>query len=164
MASCASGDSSTPTQVRHRARPARPALDGPLVRREGYWSALSGQQHPRQAEGMSIQDVIDRARDGLTAHAVYGESVAQDGVVVIPAARVTVGGGEGSGPDDDGEGFGGGFAVHARPVGAFVIRNDQVRWRPAVDVNVLIAAGAALGLAAMLLARAVRKTRPVASA
>lgn len=113
---------------------------------------------------MSIQDVIDRARGELTAHVVYGESVVQDGVVVIPAARVTggVGGGEGSGPNDAGEGFGGGFGVHARPVGAFVIRNDQVRWRPAVDVNVIIAAGAALGMAAMLLARAILKTRPVA--
>lgn len=110
---------------------------------------------------MSIQDVIDRARGELTAHVVYGESVVQDGVLVIPAARVT-GGGEGSGPNDAGEGFGGGFGVHARPVGAFVIRNDQVRWRPAVDVNVIIAAGAALGVAAMLLARAILKTWPVA--
>ena len=113
---------------------------------------------------MSIQDVIERARGELTAHVVYGESVAQDGVVVIPAARVTggVGGGEGKGPDDAGEGFGGGFGVHARPVGAFVIRNDQVRWRRAVDVSVSIAAGAALGVAALLLARTSLKTWPAA--
>lgn len=113
---------------------------------------------------MSIQDVIERARDRLTGHVVYGESVAQDGVVVIPAARVTggVAGGEGNGPNDAREGFGGRFGVHARPVGAFVIRNDQVRWRPAVDVNLVITAGAALGVAAMVLARAILKMRPVA--
>ncbi|MER6591109.1 spore germination protein GerW family protein [Micromonospora purpureochromogenes] len=114
---------------------------------------------------MSIQDVIERARGELTAHVVYGETVAQDGVVVIPAARVTGGvGGEGSGPNNAGEGFGGGFGVHARPVGAFVIRNDQVRWRPAVDVNAIIVAGAALGVAAMLLARTILKTWPAAGA
>jgi uncharacterized spore protein YtfJ len=110
---------------------------------------------------MTIRDLIDRARAGMTAQVVYGETVAQDGVVVIPAARVSggVGGGEGSGPQGAGEGVGGGFGVHARPVGAFVIRNDQVSWRPVVDMNLVVAVGAALGVAAILLARAFLKAR-----
>jgi hypothetical protein len=111
---------------------------------------------------MGIHDIIERARTGFTAGLVFGESVRQDGVVVIPAVKISGGGGggEGSAPGGEGgEGFGGGFGVHARPAGAFVIRDGGVRWRPAVDVNLAIGAGAALGVAALLLARTVVKAR-----
>jgi uncharacterized spore protein YtfJ len=80
---------------------------------------------------------------------------------VIPAARVQggAGGGGGEGPDGQGRGNGVGFGVNARPAGAFVIRGDEVDWRPAIDVNRVILGGQLIAIAALLLARAVIKSR-----
>lgn len=62
---------------------------------------------------------------------------------MIPAATVGGGGGGGQGHDPKGqEGEGGGFAVMGRPAGAYVIKDGQVSWRPAVDPNrVVVMAG-----------------------
>jgi uncharacterized spore protein YtfJ len=71
-------------------------------------------------------------RDAVTVKRVYGEPVEREGATLVPAAAVR--GGAGGGGDSEGNG-GGGFGVVARPVGAYVIRNGQVSWRPAVDLN-----------------------------
>jgi len=126
-----------------------------------------------QTGGMGIGDIIERTSGGLAAHTVFGEGVERDGVLVIPAARVIGGGGGGEGTgsmgsqaraesnsgDRSGEGSGGGFGLRARPVGAFVIRNRDVQWRPAIDGNLVILVCAALGFAAMLLGRSIVKRR-----
>ena len=72
----------------------------------------------------------------MTAKRVYAKPVEADGVIVIPAARVIggAGGGNGDGLDGAGQGEGAGFGVMARPVGAFVIKDGTVRWKPAVDL------------------------------
>ena len=44
----------------------------------------------------------------------------------------TVGGGGGGGGDNEDNG-GGGFGLGARPVGAYVIKNGEVTWKPAID-------------------------------
>jgi uncharacterized spore protein YtfJ len=80
----------------------------------------------------NVDEILGGARDAITVKRVYGDPIEQDGVTVIPAARV--GGGGGGGGDDEQNG-GAGFGVGAKPVGAFVIRGDQVTWVPAVDVN-----------------------------
>jgi hypothetical protein len=49
--------------------------------------------------------------------------------------------------------------VNAKPAGAFVIRGDDVQWRPAVDVNRVILGGQLIAIAALLLARAVVASR-----
>jgi len=85
-----------------------------------------------------INQQITTYRDVLTVARVYGEPVEHDGIVVIPAAAVRGGGGGGGGGGTDvngqvGEGGGSGFGVNARPVGAFVIRDGEVRWEPVED-------------------------------
>jgi len=46
------------------------------------------------------------------------------------------GGGGGTGHDAQGqEGEAGGFGAQARPAGVYVVRDGNVRWQPAVDVN-----------------------------
>ena len=85
---------------------------------------------------MNINELVNQARESLTVRRVYGDPIDQGGVTVIPAASITGGFGGGKGKDLDGqEGEGGGFGMSGRPAGAYVIRNGQVSWRPAVDVN-----------------------------
>jgi uncharacterized spore protein YtfJ len=79
---------------------------------------------------MNVDELLSRARDLMTARRVYGEPVEEDGVVVIPAAAVAGGGGGGDNEDNGG----GGFGVRARPVGAYVIKDGEVTWKPATDV------------------------------
>lgn len=85
---------------------------------------------------MLLDQLVNSAKDAMTVKRVYGEPIEKDGVTVIPAAAVSAGGGGGSGQDKDGgAGDGGGFAARGRPVGAFVIRGESVRWQPAVDTT-----------------------------
>jgi uncharacterized spore protein YtfJ len=86
----------------------------------------------------------------MTAKRVYGKPVKANGVTVIPAARVVGGGGGGSNGEsiDTAQGEGAGFGVMARPVGAFVIKDGVVSWKPAIDLLPL--AGIALLLLLVL--------------
>jgi uncharacterized spore protein YtfJ len=74
----------------------------------------------------------------------------KDGVTVIPVANVMGGAGGGSGSsagvlsgsDDvavaDGEpesGYGIGYGMRATPAGVYVIKDGEVEWKPALDVN-----------------------------
>ena len=81
------------------------------------------------------------ARDAMTVKRVYGDPVQSDGVTLVPAAAVR--GGAGGGGDNEGNG-GGGFGIVARPIGAYVIRDGSVSWRPAVDLNRVLLLAAAL--------------------
>jgi uncharacterized spore protein YtfJ len=88
---------------------------------------------------MKFDDMIASAKDAITVSKVFGEPFEKDGMTFIPAARVMGGGGGGTGQDDDGQlGEGGGFGMNGRPAGAFVIRNGEVTWRPAVDPNTVV--------------------------
>jgi uncharacterized spore protein YtfJ len=113
---------------------------------------------------MNVQEVIGQARDALTVKRVFGEPYEKDGVTVIPAAKVQggAGGGDGEGPDGTGKGSGSGFGLIARPVGAFVIRGDQITWRPAVDVNRIALGGQIVAIVALLTIRAIAKARVTA--
>jgi uncharacterized spore protein YtfJ len=85
---------------------------------------------------MKLAEVVTTARDAVTVKRVYGDPYEKDGTTVIPAAVVAGGAGGGTGHDEKGqEGEGGGFGLSGRPAGAYVIRGDQVSWRPAVDPN-----------------------------
>jgi uncharacterized spore protein YtfJ len=100
---------------------------------------------------VKLEDVLSTARDTATVRRVFGEPYAQDGITVIPVARVVGGAGGGAGHDPNrGDGEGGGFGVQGRPVGAYIISNGSVRWRPAVDMNRLVTATAAVLLTALL--------------
>ena len=108
---------------------------------------------------MNFQETISKAQDAITVERVYGEPYERDGTVIIPAAEIRGGGGGGGGedPTDASSGSGAGFALSARPVGAYVFRDGEVRWDPVVDVGrtILHLALAALGVAFL-----VRHRRP----
>ena len=108
-----------------------------------------------------VQKVIEQAREAITVRRVFGDPYEKNGVTVIPAARVqgAAGGGGGEGPEGQGMGSGSGFGVQARPAGAFVIQNDDVQWRPAIDVNRIILGGQLIAAAGLLLAATVVRFR-----
>jgi uncharacterized spore protein YtfJ len=110
---------------------------------------------------MEVNDVITQARDTLSVKRVFGDPYEKNGVTVIPAARVQggAGGGGGEGPEGQGKGSGSGFGLNARPVGAFLIKGDEVTWRPAVDLNKVILGAQVVAVVALLTIRAIVKAR-----
>jgi uncharacterized spore protein YtfJ len=108
---------------------------------------------------MDVQEITSQARDALTVKRVFGEPYEKDGLTIIPAARVqgAVGGGSGEDPQTQGKGSGGGFGMTARPVGAFILRNGELTWRPAIDVTRIAIGGQVVAIVALLTARAIFK-------
>ena len=102
----------------------------------------------------SIEELVKGHRDAVTVKRVFGDPYEMNGLTVIPAAKVMGGGGGGAGesPEGQGQGSGTGFGIAARPAGAFVIRGDEVKWEPAVDVNRVVAGVFMLGALTLLLA------------
>lgn len=110
---------------------------------------------------MEVGDVITQARDTLTVKRVFGDPYEKNGLTVIPAAKVQggAGGGDGEGPEGRGRGSGSGFGVNARPVGAYVIKDGELTWRPAVDINKVILGGQVVAIVALLTIRAIVRAR-----
>lgn len=105
---------------------------------------------------------IGKAEEAFTVQRVFGEPYEKDGTTVIPAARIlgAAGGGGGEAPGGEGSGTGTGFAMNAKPFGVFVIKDGEVVWRPAVDVNRLALGGQIVGIVALLtIGSIVRKRR-----
>lgn len=90
--------------------------------------------------------LMEHARNVLTVDRVFGEPIEQDGTLLIPAAAIRGAGGAGGGGGEnqrgeEGIGEGLGYATSARPVGAYVMRNGQVTWQPAIDLQRILVAG-----------------------
>jgi uncharacterized spore protein YtfJ len=110
---------------------------------------------------MDVQDLVARARDAVTVKRVFGKPYEKDGITVIPVAKVRggAGGGGGEGPEGQGKGSGSGFGLAARPVGAYLVRGDDLTWRPAVDVNRLILGSQIVAVGALLTIRSIVRIR-----
>jgi uncharacterized spore protein YtfJ len=113
----------------------------------------------------TIREVVNHA----TAGTVFGTPISQDRLIVLPAAKVSGGGrggggsgGSGSGPADESSEKGriaGGLGLSAKPLGVYLIKDGKVAWRPAVDVNRVIAGGQIVAVIALLTIRALAKAR-----
>jgi uncharacterized spore protein YtfJ len=88
---------------------------------------------------MDLEALLQGHRDAVNVRRIYGDPIEQDGMTVVPAAAIF--GGTGGGGDAEGNG-GGGFGLIGRPVGAWVIKDGDVSWRPALDLTRLAAIGA----------------------
>ena len=99
---------------------------------------------------MDLDTLLQGHRDAITVRRIYGDPVERDGVTIVPAAVVM--GGTGGGGDEGGNG-GVGLGLEGRPAGAWVIRDGEVTWKPAIDVTRLAAIAAVAYVAARLLTR-----------
>lgn len=112
----------------------------------------------------SVLNAVSQALDAGSAARVFGAPITQNGVTMLPVARTRGGGGGGGGiaPGDQNgrqEGSGGGFGMAGRGIGVFVLKDGQVTWRPAVDVNRIVLGGQIVAIVALLVARSVLRRR-----
>jgi uncharacterized spore protein YtfJ len=117
-----------------------------------------GELRFQEDSAMRVMDVVNEARSAMRASEVFGTPYEKDGITVIPAAKIA--GGAGGGGDQQNPQAGGvGFGVSSRPVGAFVIKNGDVRWEPSIDVNRVILMAQVVLIAALLTVRTIVKAR-----
>ena len=128
---------------------------------------------------MDAESILAKASEHLTVRRAFGAAYEKDGALIIPVALVAGGGGGGTstarsrngdsadrpdGPPETGSAghdvasqdpgrvdAGGGFGGVVLPSGAYVVKGDQVRWVPAVDVTIVV-------LASLSLARVLART------
>lgn len=125
---------------------------------------------------------ITIATEAFQARRVFGDPYEAGGATIIPVARMS-GGGGGAGANGsitrsesserDGDADAGGFGIHARPIGVYVVRESSVEWHPVIDLTRYVVGGQILtGLALILWAwrrrassahRVVRADGPVPS-
>jgi hypothetical protein len=132
---------------------------------------------------MDVGDLLVKASDNIWVRRAFGAAYEKDGMLVIPVAMVAGGGGAGTartqrggpaaGPDsvpeegavahdatpqDSGRvDAGGGFGGLVLPAGVYVVKGDQVRWVPAVNVTIIVLAS--LSLAGVLARTWIRQRR-----
>jgi uncharacterized spore protein YtfJ len=123
-----------------------------------------------EAVGMDVGSLLMKASDNLSVRRAFGTAYEKDDVLIIPVAVVAGGGGAGTGhprhrdpgasPDIQPEGSpsvddatrqdsgrvdtGGGFGGLVLPLGAYVVKGDQVRWVSAVDMTIAVLASLSL--------------------
>ena len=103
---------------------------------------------------MNVTEMLEGARDAMTVKRVYGDPIEREGLTIVPTADVRGGGGGGGDAENNG---GGGFGLQARPVGIYIVKNGEVTWEPAVDVNRISMMGIVAGIVALLVLRSIVK-------
>jgi len=134
---------------------------------------------------MDVENILAKATENLSVRRAFGTAYEKDGMLIIPVALVAGGGGGGTGTartrsgdsaarpgdppgaapsgqdaaarDPGRTDAGGGFGGLVLPSGAYVVKGDQVRWVPAVDVTIV--ALAALSLVRVLAGSWTRRRR-----
>lgn len=127
---------------------------------------LTGDGSRAQPAPLAHEAVLRRALEALGVRQVFGEAYERDGTTVVPVASVRGGGGGGGGSGDSeqgaGSGSGVGFHISARPAGVYVIRGEEVRWEPSLDLNRAATIVAVVVVAALSTVRAALKFRLIA--
>jgi hypothetical protein len=119
---------------------------------------------------MDVGKLLMKATDDLSVRRAFGAAYERDDMLIIPVAMVAGGGGGGTGrpprrdlaagpgsppavgpaehqaapPDPGNMDAGAGFGGLVLPAGAYVVKNGQVRWVPAVDVTIIVLASLSL--------------------
>jgi uncharacterized spore protein YtfJ len=81
---------------------------------------------------VNVDELLSGAREAMSVRRVFGDPIEQDGLTIVPVAAVSGGGGGGGDAEHNG---GGGFGLRARPVGAYMIKDGEVSWKPVIDAS-----------------------------
>jgi len=108
---------------------------------------------------VDVQDLLGKVAQHLSVSRACGTAYEKGGSLVIPVAFVAGGGGGGEGTsgsptagasgdggpehdetatDAESTGSGGGFGGVVMPFGVYVVKDEQVRWMPAINANLVI--------------------------
>jgi len=119
---------------------------------------------------MDVENLLAKTSDSISVRRAFGTAYEKDGMLIIPVAMAVGGGGAGttsprrrnsaahpssppgeSAPADDAVpqdsghmDAGGGFGGLVLPSGVYVVKGDEVRWVPAVDVTIVALASLSL--------------------
>lgn len=93
---------------------------------------------------MNVEQVLARAGEMTSASRVFGSPIERDGVTIVPVAWVVGGGGGGVGGPAESPGDGAGFGLISVPIGAYAIKDGDVRFVPSYDVGFLALVGVGL--------------------
>jgi uncharacterized spore protein YtfJ len=119
---------------------------------------------------MDVGNLLTKVSDNLSVRRAFGSAYEKGDMLIIPVAVVAGGGGAGTGhprdrnpaarpgiPPEQGPSAhdapaqdagrvdtGGGFGGLVLPVGAYVVKGDQVRWVSAVDLTIAVLASLSL--------------------
>jgi uncharacterized spore protein YtfJ len=92
---------------------------------------------------MDSQELLNRVAENLSVRRAFGTPYEKGELLVVPVALVAGGGGGGvkrateeGKPVDSGGGFGG----LVLPMGAYVVKGDEVRWVPVWDMLLVVLA------------------------
>ena len=99
---------------------------------------------------MNPAEVLTGAQATMSADRVFGTPFERDGATILPVASIGGGGGGGEQPGVSGAGYG----LTARAAGVYVIKDGRASWRPAINVNLVIAGGQLVAITALLTLRA----------
>ena len=108
---------------------------------------------------MDPLEVLSKVRETISQQTVFGEPITQDGVTLVPVAKVSGGAGGGGRPNetDKDAGAGAGFGLRSAPVGVFVLKDGEVSWRPSFDLNRAVLVGQISWIVMMLATRSIVK-------
>ena len=111
---------------------------------------------------MDLRELLDKTAEHVSVRRSFGTAYEKNGLLIIPVALVLGGGGGGEGPvnppprkhtsgpetlqpEKDSTkdahlptGTGVGFGGLILPLGAYVVRDDQVRWAPSYDATLIV--------------------------
>jgi uncharacterized spore protein YtfJ len=119
---------------------------------------------------MDVENLLAKTSESISVRRAFGTAYEKDGMLIIPVAMAVGGGGAGTqsprhrksaarpgsppgesaATDDavpqDSEHMdaGGGFGGLVLPSGVYVVKGDEVRWVPAVDVTIVVLASLSL--------------------
>ena len=103
---------------------------------------------------MDFEALLSKVTESIGTSKAFGPVIERDDVMIIPVSIVVGGGGAGTGTPHDhhegppaakqGEGKGGGVGTLSWPIGAYVVKNGDVRWVPAFDATLVALAGIGL--------------------
>jgi uncharacterized spore protein YtfJ len=104
-----------------------------------------------------VERVAEKMGVHASAKAVYADPVQQDGVTVIPVAKLRWGFGGGSGRKQGKRGKGGGGGMQAWPMGYIEIKDGQTEFKPIRDPMTFVPIAAVGSIAGWILLRSLRK-------